>query len=98
MQANIWFAEPLPDVDLCHGSGLQADGGTPCSGCSWCEPPSDHPGGYVVEVGGSQWDTGFKTLEEAHAFALAKGATSVYISGGVPAKWAGRADGDEGKW
>lgn len=40
--------------------------------------------GYVVQVGSNQWSTGFETLAEAHNFAIAKGATEVYIPGGVP--------------
>jgi hypothetical protein len=84
---KIWFATPVTEEQktLPEWRGWQ-----------------EHPGGYVVEVylptGYCQWDTGFKTLEEAVAFAKSKGSSNPYASEYLPKSWAGRPDGDEGKW
>lgn len=97
--ANLWWCEPVPVVDNCHGTGYV--NGYPeqgfCRGCSWCKPP-EHPGGYVVEVDGSQWDTGFKTLTEAVNFVAWKAKNSsvvLYDLEYKPLSWKGRHHGDE---
>lgn len=77
--AHIWFST-LP---------------TPEQKKEWPDWNLEHPAGYVVEVGNSQYHLGVKTLEEAKNFARKYGATDFYGDGGCPKSWEGREDGDE---